>query len=122
MLSTDLPDTLGHLSAAAYCLHHSCLTHGVPGAFGFQWSCSTQILAVLGHDVGNRGRQTMVMTGDFKALTENAPGQLSAPDVERRISFTGAALAQPPALKSGYQLISPLHRVATEYRHEVPKK
>jgi len=37
------------------------------------------------------------------------------------ISFTGAAIAPPRTLRLGYQLVSPSHRVAAEYRHKVLK-
>lgn len=68
----------------------------------------------------------------LKLLPEHVPGQTSwlyltlawfcAPGLKTSISFTGASLAQPGALRLRYQLVSPLHRAATEYRHEVTKK
>lgn len=117
------------LIAPADCLLHYSPTPSAVGASGFQWSCSTQLLPVLGHGVGKRGRQ---LIRDFKASTWKCtrpsqlitptPSLVCAPGLERSISLTVTAQVQPGALRLKYQLVSPLHRLATEYRHEVTNK
>lgn len=98
----------------------------IPKCYSSTWvqeSCSTKLVSVL-RGVGNHRR--LVMTGDFKASARKCnrashliipnQGFVCAPGVERSISSTRAALAQP--LRLGYRLVSPLHRVATDNRAE----